>query len=222
MATIKDGKGVLALAAFDEGAELKLHEIGRPATGPNDVAVDIQFCGMCHSDCSACNGDWHTNKYPLAPGHEIAGIIREVGGNVRNFNVGDRVGVGCMVESCMSCDLCKEGLEQHCVDMCQTYASDFPSGKGPNYEKAVGYYTNGGYSTSITVNAHFVYHIPTNMKMEYAGILLCAGITMFSPLNRHILQKGGGSGKHVGIVGFGGLGQMVSHYDCVELGIAWF
>lgn len=208
MATIKDGKGVLALAAFDDKVELKLHEIGRPETGPNDVAIDIHFCGMCHSDCHACNGDWGFNKYPLAPGHEIAGIVREVGSIVSNFKVGDKVGVGCMVESCRSCELCTEGLEQHCTSMIQTYSSDFPDGKGSNYEKAVGHYTNGGYSSSITVNEYFVFHIPDNIKMEYAGVLLCAGITTFSPLNRHILQKGGGAGKRVGVVGFGGLGQM--------------
>jgi uncharacterized zinc-type alcohol dehydrogenase-like protein len=92
--------------------------------------------------------------------------------------------------------------------MCQTYGDDYPSGKGDNMEKAVGYHTNGGYSTGITVSEHFVFHIPESMDMQYAGVLLCAGITMFSPLNRHILQKGGGQGKSVGIVGFGGLGQM--------------
>jgi uncharacterized zinc-type alcohol dehydrogenase-like protein len=208
MATIKDGKGTFVLAAFDEQCDLKKHEVGRPAPGPNDIAIDIQYCGMCHSDVHACNGDWMVNKYPIAPGHEIAGIVREVGANVKNFKVGDKVGVGCMVESCRSCELCKDGIENHCLGMIQTYSSDFPPGKGPNMEKAVGYHTNGGYSTDITVNEHFVFHIPTNMKMEYAGILLCAGITMFSPLNRHVLQKGGGKGKKVGVVGFGGLGQM--------------
>mmetsp|Transcript_4556 Transcript_4556/g.9532 ORF Transcript_4556/g.9532 Transcript_4556/m.9532 type:complete len:372 (-) Transcript_4556:3932-5047(-) len=208
MATIKDGKNVFALGAFDEKAELKCFEIGRPEAGPNDVEIDIQYCGMCHSDCHACNGDWGINSYPIAPGHEIAGVVKAVGSSVTKFKVGEKVGVGCMVTSCKECDLCKDGLEQHCPNMAQTYGSKFPVGKGKNYDAAAGYHTNGGYSTKITVDEHFVFHIPTNMKMEYAGVLLCAGITVFSPLNRHILQKGGGKGKSVAIVGFGGLGQM--------------
>jgi uncharacterized zinc-type alcohol dehydrogenase-like protein len=208
MATIKDGKGTFMLAAFDEKCELKKHEVGRPEAGPTDVAIDIKYCGMCHSDVHACNGDWGVNKFPIAPGHEVAGIVRSIGSEVTEFKVGDRVGVGCMVESCRSCDLCGEGMENHCPGMAQTYSSPFPEGKGSNFDKAVGYHTNGGYSTDITVNKHFVFKIPNSMELEYAGILLCAGITMFSPLNRHILQKGGGKGKKVGIVGFGGLGSM--------------
>jgi uncharacterized zinc-type alcohol dehydrogenase-like protein len=208
MATIKDGKGTYMLATFDEKCEFKKIEAGRPKPGPNDVAIDIKYCGMCHSDLHTVNGDWMVNKYPIAPGHEIAGIVREVGSKVKDFKVGDQVGVGCMVESCRSCELCKDGLENYCPGMIQTYMVDFPEGKGANMEKAVGYYTNGGFSTDITVNEHFVFSIPKSMKMEYAGVLLCAGITVFSPLNRHVLQKGGGKGKKVGIVGFGGVGQM--------------
>ena len=210
MATIQQGKGTFALAAFDNGAILKPLEIGRPTPGPNDVSIDILFCGMCHSDCHACNGDWFLNKFPLAPGHEIAGLVSDVGSNVSKFKVGDRVGVGCMVESCGECDMCTEGMENHCPGMVQTYSSDFPSGKGENYKEAEGYHTNGGYSTAITVNQKFIFQVPDSVKMEYAGVLFCAGITMFSPLNRHILQKGNGSGegKKVGIIGFGGLGQM--------------
>jgi uncharacterized zinc-type alcohol dehydrogenase-like protein len=194
--------------AFNTKAQLQCFEIARPEPGPADVAIDIQYCGMCHSDCHACNGDWGLDSWPIAPGHEIAGIVRAVGDKVTNFKVGDKVGVGCMVESCNECDLCKEGLEQHCPNMIQTYGSPFPAGKGDNFKDAVGHHTNGGYSSNITVNGHFVFHIPEGMDMKYAGILLCAGITTFSPLNRHILQKGGGKGKTVAIVGFGGLGQM--------------
>ena len=150
----------------------------------------------------------YISTFIAAPGHEIAGIVKEVGSEVKGFKVGDRVGVGCMVESCRSCDLCTDGLENHCPAMTQTYGNEFPDGKGANMEKAVGYHTNGGYSTDITVRDHFVFHIPDSMDLKYAGILLCAGITTWSPLNRHVLQKGGGKGKHVGIVGFGGLGQM--------------
>lgn len=163
---------------------------------------------MCHSDCHACNGDWGLDSWPIAPGHEIAGVVKSVGDKVTNFKKGDRVGVGCMVESCKNCDLCEQGLEQHCPNMIQTYGSVFPQGKGENFKETEGQHTNGGYSKDIVVNEHFVFHIPENMDMKYAGVLLCAGITTFSPLNRHILQKGGGKGKTVAIVGFGGLGQM--------------
>jgi len=208
MATIQNGKTTLALGAFNTKAELQCFYIARPETGPTDIAIDIQYCGMCHSDCHACNGDWGLDSWPIAPGHEIAGVITSIGDKVSNFKVGDKVGVGCMVESCMSCDLCKQGLEQHCPNMIQTYGSVFPKGKGANMKGAEDSHTNGGYSKDIVVNEHFVFHIPETMDMKYAGVLLCAGITTFSPLNRHILQKGGGKGKHVAIVGFGGLGQM--------------
>lgn len=208
MATIADGKGVYCLAAFDTSAVLKKHEFGRPEPGANDVAISVQYCGMCHSDCHACNGDWGMSMFPMTPGHEISGIVSKVGSDVTEYKVGDKVGVGCMVLSCGTCELCQQGLEQHCPKMTQTYSSVFPEGQAESFSKAVGYHTNGGYSTAITVNKKFVFHIPESMDMKYAGILLCAGITTFSPLNRHILQKGGGQGKHVGIVGFGGLGQM--------------
>ena len=148
------------------------------------------------------------NSYPISPGHEISGVVKAVGAEVTNFKVGDNVGVGCLVTSCKSCDLCKAGLEQHCPNSVQTYGNKFPAGKGGTFDAAVGYHTNGGYTTAITVEEHFVFKIPETMKNEYAGVLLCAGITVFSPLNRNILQKGGGKGKTVGIVGFGGLGQM--------------
>ncbi|KAL3910092.1 MAG: hypothetical protein SGILL_007826 [Bacillariaceae sp.] len=209
MATLSNAtKNALALGAFDAKADLYCFEVSRPEVSETEVAIDIKYCGMCHSDCHACNGDWGIDTFPIAPGHEIAGTVTAVGSKVANFKVGDQVGVGCMVESCRNCDMCKEGLEQHCPNMIQTYGSTFPEGKGENMKGAAGKHTNGGYSSAITVNEHFVFHIPKEMKMEYAGVLLCAGITTFSPLNRHILQKGGGKGKTVAIVGFGGLGQM--------------
>mmetsp|Transcript_46574 Transcript_46574/g.113442 ORF Transcript_46574/g.113442 Transcript_46574/m.113442 type:complete len:378 (-) Transcript_46574:119-1252(-) len=208
MATIGSGKNTFALGSFDTGAELYCFEIGRPDPGPTDVAIDIQYCGMCHSDCHALNGDWGISTFPIAPGHEVAGVVKAVGSDVTKFKVGDRVGVGCMVQSCGSCDLCQEGLEQHCPQMIQTYGSTFPEGKGKTMDAAAGHHTNGGYSTAITVTEKFVFKIPDKMDMSYAGVLLCAGITTFSPLNRHILQKGGGKGKTVAVVGFGGLAMM--------------
>ena len=210
MATIEKGSGTMALCAFDYTAELRKHEFGRPEPGPNDVAIDIKYCGMCHSDLHACNGDWGFNMYPIAPGHEVSGIVSAVGSAVgdNEFKIGDRVAVGCFVESCRTCNICENGLEQHCAGAVQAYSTPFPDNKGANFDECVGYHTNGGYSTSIVVNKYFTFHVPENIKLEHAGPLLCAGITTFSPLNRHLLQKGGGKGKHVGVVGFGGLGHL--------------
>ena len=202
MATIKDGKGTFALAAFDKSADLKKNEIGRPAPGKNDVALDIKFCGMCHSDLHACNGDWGIESFPISPGHEIAGVVSAVGSDVTEYKVGDRVAVGCFVDSCKDCDLCNEGLEQHCPKVVQTYSSTYESDDMP---AAKGYHTNGGYTTAITVNKRFVFAVPDGMDLEVAGPLMCAGITMYSPLNRHV--KGQGK-KSVGVLGFGGLGHM--------------
>jgi uncharacterized zinc-type alcohol dehydrogenase-like protein len=206
MATILNGTGTLALAAFDKTASLKKHEFGRPAPGPNDVAVDIKYCGMCHSDLHACNGEWGVECFPIAPGHEISGLVKEVGSDVTDFKVGDRVGVGVFVDSCRCCDICKQGLEQHCAHAVMTYSTPFPKDKGENFKDCAGSHTNGGYSSDICVNQHFCFKIPDNMLLEYAGPLLCAGITTFSPLNRHVLKKGGF--KKVGVVGLGGLGQV--------------
>eukprot|EP00187_Rhodella_violacea_P003720 CAMPEP_0174887076 /NCGR_PEP_ID=MMETSP0167-20121228/2300_1 /TAXON_ID=38298 /ORGANISM="Rhodella maculata, Strain CCMP736" /LENGTH=368 /DNA_ID=CAMNT_0016123379 /DNA_START=61 /DNA_END=1167 /DNA_ORIENTATION=- len=208
MATIPSGKGVSMLAAHDNTAMVSKVEIGRPAAGPSDVSIDIKYCGICHSDLHATNGDWGVNLYPMAAGHEIAGIATAVGADVKGIKVGDRVGVGCMVGSCRTCDLCLSGLEQHCPQMLQTYSAVFPDGKGDNYKDAVGHHTNGGYSTAITVDSHFVFALPDALPMEYVGPLLCAGVTTFSPLNRHVLKAGGGAGKTIGVVGFGGLGHM--------------
>ena len=210
MATIEKGTGTIALCAFDKSAELKRHEFGRPAPGPDDISIDNKFCGMCHSDVHACNGDWGLNKYPIAPGHEMAGIVTAVGANVKDFKVGDRAGVGCFVGSCGACVLCRKGHENHCPQLIKTYGSPFPEGKGDHLKEAVGFHTNGGYSDNIVVNQHFVYQIPENIRMEDAGPLLCAGVTVFSPLSRHILKKEslGEGKKHVGVVGLGGLGHM--------------
>jgi alcohol dehydrogenase (NADP+) len=126
MATIQNGTGTVALAAFDKDASLGKHEFGRPSPGPNDVHIDIKYCGMCHSDLHSCNGDWGLNVYPIAPGHEIAGIVKSVGANVKDLNVGDRVGVGCFVESCASCELCTNGTQNLCRQGCQTYGQSYP------------------------------------------------------------------------------------------------
>eukprot|EP00808_Paulinella_micropora_P024566 g3886.t1 len=207
MATIKDGKGTVALAAYDNGPAgvptMHRWEIGRPKVGPQDVDVDIKFCGICHSDLHTVNGEWGINMRPMAPGHEISGIVRTIGSEVKGLKVGDKVGVGCMVESCQSCHECKQGLEQHCQGMVMTYASVWAKGKG--HDDCALMHTNGGYSESITVHQRFVFKLPDGIPLEKAGPILCAGVTTYSPLARHVLGK-----KDVvcGVVGFGGLGHM--------------
>jgi len=204
MATILGGKGSYMLAAHDTKYALTKVEIGRPAPGPNDVAIDLKYCGMCHSDLHTVNGDWGNTKWPLAPGHELAGLVKEVGSAASDkFKVGDRVSVGCFVFSCLECVMCQRGLEQHCLKGLQTYGSPWPEGAG--HENCVGHHTNGGYSTDITVHKNFVFKVPEGMPLEHAGPLCCAGITTYSPLARHVLGK---PDKVVGVVGFGGLGMM--------------
>ena len=136
----------------------------------------------------------------------IAGEIQKVGPGVTKFKVGDKVGVGCFVNSCDSCDLCSQSLQNYCRSVVQTYSSPWPKDKG--HPECVGYHTNGGYSSQITVRENFVFKAPEHTDLKHVGPLLCAGITMYSPINEHVIKKGGGKGKRVGIVGFGGLGMM--------------
>jgi len=192
---------VKALAVLEAGGSLQPTEIGRPAPGPNDVRIKVLYCGQCHSDVHATNGDWQVNLYPMAPGHEIAGTV--ISSNSSEFSEGQRVGVGCMVESCRTCGLCNEGLEQHCPGMVQTYSSKFP--KGCAHDDCADFQTNGGYSEEIVVHARFVFSIPDNIDLKHAGPLLCAGITTYSPLNRLVKGK---ANQKIGVVGFGGLGMM--------------
>jgi len=208
MATLKTtgGQGTLALAAFDSKADLRKNVITRPKANDTDVHIDISYCGMCHSDLHTSNGDWYVNKYPISPGHEIAGIVREVGSKVNKFKKGDRVAVGCFVESCKKCDQCLAGFEQYCLKLVQTYSSEFPDGYG--HDECKGIHTNGGYTSDIVVNEHFVFKVPDNIDLKYAAPLMCAGATTYSPLARNVLGKK--DVKHVGVVGFGGLGQVAA------------
>ena len=172
--------------------------LDRREPGPKDVAIEILYCGVCHSDLHTARGEWPGVQYPCVPGHEIIGKVTKVGAQVTRFKPGQTVGVGCMVDSCRTCAQCQDGLEQFCdgpVGFTGTYNG--PVGGGAN--------TYGGYSAAITVDEHFVLGISHNEK-DLAGTapLLCAGITTWSPL-RH---WGAGPGKKVGIVGIGGLGHM--------------
>lgn len=173
-------------------------EIQRRDVGPNDVRIDILFCGVCHSDLHMARNEWGGSNYPVVPGHEIVGRVAQVGSDVSKFKVGDLAGVGCMVDSCRVCASCREGLEQFCDgpdSFTQTYNSP---------DKKSGGFTAGGYSTSIVVDEAFTLSIPENLELAAVAPLLCAGITTYSPLRHWNVQKG----QKVGIVGLGGLGHM--------------
>ncbi|WP_285783500.1 NAD(P)-dependent alcohol dehydrogenase [Microbispora sp. NBRC 16548] len=169
--------------------------IERRDVGLNDVLIEVEYAGICHSDIHTVNGDWGPQPYPLVPGHEIVGIVTEVGAAVTRHRVGDRVGVGCMVNACGECANCRNGDEQYCLDgMVATYG-------GVDRDGTI---TQGGYSTHVVVDADFVLSVPEGIDPAAAAPLLCAGITTYSPLRRW----GAGPGKKVAVVGLGGLGHM--------------
>ncbi|HEV7692834.1 MAG TPA: NAD(P)-dependent alcohol dehydrogenase [Hyphomonadaceae bacterium] len=171
--------------------------IDRRDLTPDDVHIDILYCGVCHSDLHMARNEWGMTVYPVVPGHEIVGRVSKVGANVKNHKPGDLVGVGCMVDSCRTCPSCKEGLEQYCeVGNVLTY--------GAPDKHISGAFTYGGYSKAVTVDQHFVLKISEKINPAAAAPLLCAGITTWSPL-RHWKV---GPGQKVGIVGLGGLGHM--------------
>lgn len=185
-------KGYGALSAAEPLIPLTIE---RRDVGPHDVLIAIAYAGICHSDIHTIRGEWGPQTYPLTVGHEIVGVVEEIGSEVTNHAVGDRVGVGCMVNSCRVCDNCKAGQEQYCTGgNVGTYASVDRDGT----------ITQGGYSTHVVVDADFVLHVPESIPYETAAPLLCAGITTYSPL-RH---WGVGPGKKVAVVGLGGLGHM--------------
>lgn len=184
-----------AFGASAADAPLGPLRIERRALGPRDVRIDIKFCGVCHSDIHFTRGEWGRVPYPAIPGHEITGIVAEAGGEVTAFAPGDRVGVGCMVNSCRECENCRSGEEQYCIPgMTQTYGSVDRDGT----------VTHGGYSDHVVVDQDFVLRIPDGLELDVAAPLLCAGITTYSPL-RH---WDAGPGKRVAVVGLGGLGHM--------------
>ena len=184
-----------AYQATAPDAPLEKATIERRAVGPNDILIDVKFAGICHSDIHTARNEWGGTSYPVVPGHEIAGIVAEVGSEVTSRKVGDRVGVGCFVDSCGECEACVDGDEQYCTKgVVQTYNSK-------TYE---GEFTNGGYSTQIVVTEKFVLGIPEGVELDVAAPLLCAGITLYSPLK----HWGAGPDKKVAIIGMGGLGHI--------------
>jgi len=186
----------VGFAAFDATSPLRQFDFERREPGPRDVAIEIEWCGVCHSDLHTARSEWPGTVYPCVPGHEILGRVTAVGKDVTGFAVGDRAAVGCLVDSCRSCPDCSEGLEQYCSKgFTLTYNSPDPY---------TGKMTYGGYSKSIVVDRDFVLSVPKNLDPAGAAPLLCAGITTWSPLRR----CGAGPGKKVGVVGLGGLGHM--------------
>ena len=161
-----------------------------------DIEIEILFCGVCHSDIHTARNDWGGTIYPAVPGHEIVGKITSVGSDVTKFKVGDLAGVGCLVDSCRTCDSCKKDLEQYCL----TGFTGTYNGK----DKHLGGHTFGGYSEKVVVDEHFVLKVPSNLNLAAVAPLLCAGITTWSPLKHWNVKEG----SKVAVVGLGGLGHM--------------
>jgi len=185
-----------AYASQSAEAPLAPFALSRREPLSRDVAVEILYCGVCHSDLHQARNEWHNTIYPCVPGHEIVGRVKRVGADVRKFKAGDLVAVGCMVDSCRTCASCRRGLENYCEKLCTfTY-------NGP--DKHLGGVTYGGYSDGIVVDESFVLRVPENLNPAATAPLLCAGITTYSPM-RHWKV---GAGQKVGVVGLGGLGHM--------------
>jgi uncharacterized zinc-type alcohol dehydrogenase-like protein len=187
---------VKGFAAHSPTGRLGLFDFDRRSPRADDVVIEILYCGVCHSDLHNVRNDWGNATYPMVPGHEIVGRVLAVGPEVTRFKAGDRVGVGCMVESCRHCGSCGKGWEQYCENgATYTYNHTDPIDGTP---------TQGGYSEQIVVAEHFVLKVPDGLDLAAAAPLLCAGITTYSPLRHWNVQPG----SHVAIVGLGGLGHM--------------
>lgn len=184
-----------AYSAVSPTSGLAFTTIPRRNPAEHDVQIEILFCGICHSDLHSVRNEWGGTQYPIVPGHEIVGRVTKVGSAVTRFKVGDLAAVGCLVGSDRTCPACRAGLEQYCSKMVLTFNSP---------DESTGAMTYGGYSESIVVTEHFVLRVPTNLALEGAAPLLCAGITTYSPLRHWGVTKG----KKVGVVGLGGLGHM--------------
>ncbi|KAG6605278.1 putative cinnamyl alcohol dehydrogenase 9, partial [Cucurbita argyrosperma subsp. sororia] len=182
-------------AARDSSGLLSPFHFSRRENGGDDVSIKVLYCGVCHSDLHLLKNDWGVTDYPIVPGHEIVGVVTSVGNNVNKFKVGDQVGVGVIVGSCKSCQNCEQNLENYCPKLIYTY-------NGHSYDGAKTY---GGYSDSIVVDQHFVLRFPDNLPLDAGAPLLCAGITIYSPMKYYGMTE---SGKHLGVVGLGGLGHV--------------
>lgn len=193
---VVDSVAAKGFAAHHAQDQLSPFAFSRRIPGPKDVAIEILYCGVCHTDVHLVRNDWGISIYPIVPGHEIVGRVVNVGSEVTKFTAGDIAGVGCLVDSCRHCDNCKHGLEQYCENgWTLTYNSLDKDGKTPTF---------GGYSNNIVVDERFVLKVSPNLNLKNVAPLLCAGITTYSPLRYWKV----GAGQKVGIVGLGGLGHM--------------
>ncbi|MBT1704505.1 NAD(P)-dependent alcohol dehydrogenase [Chryseosolibacter indicus] len=193
-----------AYAALQPKTQLVPWNFERREVGHKDVKFDILYCGVCHSDLHQINDDWGPGIFPMVPGHEIIGKVSQVGSQVTRFKVGDLVGTGCLVDSCRTCENCKQGLEQYCLNgHSQTYNGIEQDKKTPTY---------GGYSDKIVVHEDFVLRIPDKLDLAATAPLLCAGITTYSPLRHWKVGKG----HKLAVLGLGGLGHMA-----VKFGVAF-
>ncbi|MEY4037343.1 MAG: hypothetical protein RL201_724 [Actinomycetota bacterium] len=187
---------VRGYAAMKANAPLAPWEFDRRDLGAHDVALDIKYSGICHSDIHQVREEWGSALFPMVPGHEIAGVVSSVGSSVTKFKVGDLIGVGVFVDSCRTCDSCKKGLQQYCIEgMTGTYNQLERDGKTP---------AMGGYSNIMVINEDYAVSIPKNLPLEGVAPLLCAGITLYSPIK----HWKAGPGKKVAVMGLGGLGHM--------------
>nr|W8JDE0.1 RecName: Full=Alcohol dehydrogenase 9; Short=CrADH9 [Catharanthus roseus]AHK60844.1 CrADH9 [Catharanthus roseus] len=183
------------LAAHDSSGVLSPFKFSRRATLEDDVRFKVLYCGICHTDLHFAKNEWGISTYPLVPGHEIVGEVTEVGGKVTKVKVGDKVGVGCLVGPCRTCDNCRADLDNYCPKMVLTYAS-------PNVDGTITY---GGYSNEMVCNEHFIVRFPENLPLDGGAPLLCAGITVYSPMKYYGFAK---PGSHIAVNGLGGLGHV--------------
>ncbi|MGA8084333.1 MAG: NAD(P)-dependent alcohol dehydrogenase, partial [Candidatus Nitrosopolaris sp.] len=187
---------VSGYAAQQAKAPLAPYAFERREPREHDIVIDIQYCGICHTDIHQVRNEWGASTFPMIPGHEIAGIVTGVGSKATRYQIGDRVAVGCFVDSCRKCGPCRQGLEQYCTEgPTLTYNSLERDGQTR---------TQGGYSDKIVVDEDYILRLADNVSLDRAAPLLCAGITMYSPL----IHWNAGPGKKVGIIGLGGLGHM--------------
>ncbi|KAF0891172.1 hypothetical protein E2562_006531 [Oryza meyeriana var. granulata] len=187
---------VAGWAAMDESGKIVPFVFKRRENGVDDVTIRVQYCGMCHTDLHFIHNDWGITMYPVVPGHEITGVVAKVGTNVTGFKVGDRVGVGCISASCLDCEHCRRSEENYCDKVTLTYNGIFWDGS----------VTYGGYSSMLVAHKRFVVRIPDSLPLDAAAPLLCAGITVYSPMKQHGMLQA--AGRRLGVVGLGGLGHV--------------
>lgn len=195
----------ICMACDDARCDFKAMELQRRPMGPEDVVIQMKYCGVCHSDLHFAAGHMTgilgPAVYPFVPGHELSGVCTAVGEKVTKFKIGMQVGVGCMVDSCLTCAACKRGEEQMCSKQVPTYNGENKNGRAETFP--LGGRTLGGYTSVMVVHERFAIHIPDSYPLQLAGPVMCAGVTMYDPL----VRQGAKQGTRVGIVGLGGLGQ---------------